>query len=86
MILDRLNSRKFNIQHLEIEIRTLRVVIKFSLMEEGGAVDFEKLQLFQSFEKRKILKGSYSPLITARVETTRCSPRVAWFGQELHSH
>lgn len=57
MILDRLNSRKFNIQHLEIEIRTLRVVIKFSLMEEGGGCRFRKVATISKFREAKDFKG-----------------------------
>lgn len=57
MILDRLNSRKFNIQDLEIEIRTLRVVIKFSLMEEGGGCRFRKVATISKFREAKDFKG-----------------------------
>lgn len=55
--MDRLNSRKFNIQHLEIEIRTLRVVIKFSLMEEGGGCRFRKVATISKFREAKDFKG-----------------------------
>lgn len=67
MILDRLNSRKFNIQHLEIEIRTFALLLNslWWRRREGGC-RFRKVVTISKFREAKDFKEKYSLLITSK--------------------